>query len=82
MRQNDKLPSDTKIIIWPPFSTLDLIVPGLYLTGICGTVREMLQEAKIEFVVNATYEMHLLKVKSITSMRVPIDDTPDEVISR
>lgn len=82
MRANiDKLPPDTALIIVPPFCNLDMIVPGIYQTGITGIVMENLLDARIKVIINATYEMPLLKNSNIISVRVPIEDDSSENIS-
>lgn len=82
MRANiDKLPPDTALIIVPPFCNLDMIVPGIYQTGITGIVMENLLDARVKVIINATYEMPLLKNSQIVSVRVPVEDDSSENIS-
>ncbi|KAH9424305.1 Dual specificity protein phosphatase 14 [Dermatophagoides pteronyssinus] len=81
MRSNlDRLPPDTALIIMPPFSNLDMIVPGIYQTGTTGLVIETLNELHIKLIINATYEMPLFKHTDIITFRVPIEDDSKEPI--
>ncbi|OTF76283.1 hypothetical protein BLA29_008481, partial [Euroglyphus maynei] len=81
MRTNiDRLPPDTALIIMPPFSNLDMIVPGIYQTGTTGLIIETMNEYRIKMIINATYEMPLLKHSDIISFRVPVEDDCQEPI--
>lgn len=82
MRQNHLLSADVNLILYPPYSAVDRIVPGLYLCGFSGATKEMLQQMKINLLVNVTWELPLLKVQGLTAYRVPVDDTPEENIGR
>src|SRR6218665_1682920 len=80
MRRNKKLSPDIGIIIRPPFSNFDRINDNLFLTSIGGLTTENIQSKKITCIINCTWELALLNVKEIDSIRVPIDDDPDENI--
>lgn len=82
MRQNRQLSADINLVLYPPYCTVDRIVPGLYLCGFSGTTKEMLQKTKINLLINVTWELPLLKIHGLTSYRVPIDDSPEENIGR
>lgn len=82
MRQNQLLSADINVVLYPPYSIVDRIVPGLYLCGFSGTTKESLQQTKINLLVNVTWELPLLKVQGLTAYRVPVDDTPEETIGR
>lgn len=75
MANNPIVSPDIQIIIQLPFSSFDLIVDGLYQTGIGGLHEENLSEYKIGLIINATYEMPLLVLSNILSVRVPIEDS-------
>lgn len=72
MRKNPKISLDVRIILNPPFSLVDRISDNLYLTGIGGLIEENILSLHITCIINATYEMPLLKVKGIESLRVPV----------
>lgn len=64
--------SDVDLIMKPPFSEITRILDHLYLTGISGLTNENVAMLEIAFVVNATYEMPLLKRANIFSVRIPV----------
>ncbi|KAF7496575.1 Dual specificity protein phosphatase 14 [Sarcoptes scabiei] len=81
IKQNpNRLPADTALILMPPFSEFDRIVPGVYQTSVTGIVSETMRENRIRLIINATYEMPLLKNPEFISIRVPIEDDPQEMI--
>ncbi|XP_046911422.1 uncharacterized protein LOC124492548 [Dermatophagoides farinae] len=83
MRSNlDRLPPDTALIIMPPFSNFDMIIPGIYQTGTTGLIIETMQESRIRMIINATYEMPLLKQSDIITFRVPVEDDCQEPIQQ
>ena len=80
LKQNQKTAPDVLIILSPPFCDVDRITDHLYLTGMGGLTEENLSTLNITCIVNATYEMPLLRMKGIESYRVPVDDDGSEEI--
>lgn len=73
-----KLPPDYRMILEPPFSSIDKITPNLYLSGIGGLVRENIHKNKITCIINVTYEAPHFQSETIDSFRVPVDDEANE----
>ena len=73
-----KLPPDYRIILEPPFSSIDKITPNLYLSGIGGLVQENIHKNQITCIINATYEAPHFQSETIDSFRVPVDDQANE----
>ncbi len=82
MRHNGALSADIRTVLYPPYCSVDQIVPGLFLCGFAGTTKERLQSAKISLLLNVTWELGLLRVTGLRSFRVPVDDSPEETIGR
>ncbi|KAH9397853.1 Dual specificity protein phosphatase 14 [Tyrophagus putrescentiae] len=74
--------ADIRTVLYPPYCSVDQIVPGLFLCGFAGTTKERLQSAKISLLLNVTWELGLLRVTGLRSFRVPVDDSPEETIGR
>lgn len=72
LRRNPKTSTDVRIVLNPPFSNVDRITDNLYLTGVGGLVEENIRNLKITCIINATYEMPLLRLKGIEAIRVPV----------
>ncbi|OTF81176.1 dual specificity phosphatase-like protein [Euroglyphus maynei] len=80
LKRNPKTAPDVLIILSSPFCDIDRITDHLYLTGMGGLTEENLATLSITCIVNATYEMPLLRMKGIESYRVPVDDDGNEEI--
>ncbi|XP_027197922.2 dual specificity protein phosphatase 21-like [Dermatophagoides pteronyssinus] len=81
LRRNPKTAPDVLIILNPPFCDIDRITDNLYLTGMGGLTEENISTLNITLIINATYEMPLLRMKGVDSFRVPVDDDGnDEII--
>lgn len=68
--------AEVRTISVPPFSCLDLVVPGLYLTGWFAMLKRNIRSQQITLIINATNELPLYKDKSgqVSSLRVPVAD--------
>ncbi|KPM07597.1 TBC1 domain family member 10A [Sarcoptes scabiei] len=80
MKRNQSIAQDVLIIMNPPFSEVDRITDHLYLTGVAGLTEENIYSLKITCIINATYEMPLLRIDGLESYRVPVDDDGNEEI--
>ncbi|KAH9527039.1 Dual specificity protein phosphatase 14 [Dermatophagoides farinae] len=54
----------------------------IYQTGTTGLIIETMQESRIRMIINATYEMPLLKQSDIITFRVPVEDDCQEPIQQ
>ena len=80
LRNDQNTPEDTKLIFGDVFCKLNMIVPGVFLTGLPGLERSLIKKFNITLIINATNEGPLLSMHGITSYRVPVVDTPNEPI--
>ena len=59
-------------VFFDKYSDLSMIDENLYLTGFGGLTNENFAAKNIKCVVNATFEVALLDIKSIQTIRVPV----------
>lgn len=70
-----------RLISSTPFRDMDRILDHLFLTGLAGVTRDNLIAHNISIIINATYEVPLLMLPTrIYSVRVPVDDDPEDEI--
>ena len=65
----------------PPLNNFDKLTSYLYLTSIGGVTRENISKYNITMIINATIEWPLLQIETITSYRVPVEDSDNDDIS-
>ena len=73
-RHTPDLRPDISLILEERFSSLHLIVPGVYLTSTFGLQSEAFAEAKVWVLVNATYELPAMRRPELLCVRVPVED--------
>lgn len=64
----------------PMFATMSKITDNLFLTSIGGMTQENFEKYQIRCVINATVEAPNLRKKGIETIRVPVDDSPNDDI--
>ncbi|KAH9405501.1 Dual specificity protein phosphatase 14 [Tyrophagus putrescentiae] len=70
-----------RLISSTPFRDIDRILDHLFLTGLAGVTRDNLVAHNISVIINATFEVPLLMLPGrIYSVRVPVDDDPEDEI--
>lgn len=74
------MPSYCQLILMPMFATMSKITENLFLTSIGGMTQENFEKNRIRCVINATLEAPNLRRKGIETIRVPVDDTPNDDI--
>lgn len=73
-RHTPDLRPDISLILEERFSSLHLIVPGVYLTSTFGLQSEAFAEAKVWVLVNATHELPAMRRPELLCVRVPVED--------
>ena len=81
VRKDPHTNPDFKLVFSPPFNKCQRLLDYLYLTGVGGLTKENLIRYKITLIINATYEWYSLQTKTITTYRIPVDDSDSEDIS-
>lgn len=77
-RRRERMPPYCQIILTPMFAAMSKITDRLFLTGVGGMTRENFSQNRISCVVNATLEAPNLVMPGLRTIRVPVDDTPDD----
>lgn len=65
----------------PHYANISEIVPGLFISGVCGLTAANLHNYRIDFVINATNEVPQLKTNDIHRIKLWLDDTEHTQIS-
>ena len=79
-RRKERMPPYCQIILTPMFAAMSPITNRLFLTGVGGMTKENFVRNRINFVINATLEAPNLCMNGVKTLRIPVDDTPEDDI--